>query len=188
MIIVWKSLLKNTKINGITLFPFIFLKKQEDKTNAVLINHEKIHLRQQLELLVIFFYLWYVIEYYYWYFKLNDSYLAYKYISFEREAFAMEDDLDYLSHRKLWSFWKYLSWNILGAHFPLSLLAFFLFATAFPISKKEKRAQTRRSIGGAVSSPFHMNFFRTRFVLLQSFEVHRWNSCICVKENRKDLF
>ena len=109
MIIVFKTVLKNTKINGITLFPFIFLRKPEDRTNAVLINHEKIHLRQQLELLVIFFYLWYVIEYYYWYFKLNDHFLAYKYISFEREAFAMEADLQYLQKRKLWSFWKYRS-------------------------------------------------------------------------------
>ncbi|KMQ70457.1 hypothetical protein SDC9_201896 [bioreactor metagenome] len=109
MIIVCKTVLKNTKINGITLFPFIFLRKPEDRTNAVLINHEKIHLRQQLELLVIFFYLWYVIEYYYWYFKLNDHFLAYKYISFEREAFAMEADLQYLQKRKLWSFWKYRS-------------------------------------------------------------------------------
>lgn len=108
MIIVCKTVLKNTKINGITLFPFIFLRKPEDLTNAVLINHEKIHLRQQLELLVIFFYLWYVIEYYYWYFKLNDHFLAYRYISFEREAYAKEQDLNYLKTRKLWSFRKYL--------------------------------------------------------------------------------
>ncbi|MBW8360379.1 MAG: hypothetical protein K0M63_11330 [Weeksellaceae bacterium] len=109
MIIVWQSLLKNTKISGITLFPFIILRKPEDRTNRVLLNHERIHLRQQLELLVVFFYLWYVIEYYYWYFRLRDSFLAYKYISFEREAFAQENDPDYLSKRKLWSFWKYLA-------------------------------------------------------------------------------
>ena len=109
MIIVCQNLLKNTKINGITLFPFILLKKVADKENRVLINHEKIHLRQQLELLVIFFYIWYVIEFYYWYFRLKDSFLAYKYISFEREAYAMENDLNYLETRKIWSFWKYIS-------------------------------------------------------------------------------
>lgn len=108
MIIVCQNLLKNTKINGITLFPFIFLKKKEDKTNKVLINHEKIHLRQQMEMFVVFFYLWYVIEYYYWYFKLKDVFLAYRYVSFEREAYAMEDDFNYLENKKLWSFWKYL--------------------------------------------------------------------------------
>ena len=107
MIIVWQSLLKNTKISAITLFPVILLRKPESLHDKTLINHEKIHLRQQLELLIIFFYLWYVIEYYFWYLRLRDSFLAYKYISFEREAFAMEDDHDYLKTRKLWSFWKY---------------------------------------------------------------------------------
>ncbi|GEM_PF-40054 len=109
MIIVCQRLLKNTKINGITLYPFILLKKPEYKENCELINHEKIHLRQQLELLIVFFYIWYVVEYYYWYFKLKDSFLAYRYISFEREAYAKESDLIYLKNRKLWSFWKYLA-------------------------------------------------------------------------------
>ncbi len=108
MIIVCQKLLKNTKINGITLFPFILLKKSEFKEDKIMINHEKIHLRQQIELLVIFFYFWYVIEYYYWYIKLKDSFLAYRYISFEREAYAMEDDINYLEKRKIWSFWKYM--------------------------------------------------------------------------------
>lgn len=108
MIMVCRSLLKNTKISAITLFPVILLRRPEDRYDKTLINHEKIHLRQQLELLIIFFYLWYVIEYYFWYFRLKDSFLAYKYISFEREAFAMEDDHDYLKTRKLWSFWKYI--------------------------------------------------------------------------------
>ena len=108
MIMVCRSLFKNTKISAITLFPVILLRRPEDRYDKTLINHEKIHLRQQLELLIIFFYLWYVIEYYFWYFRLKDSFLAYKYISFEREAFAMEDDHDYLKTRKLWSFWKYM--------------------------------------------------------------------------------
>lgn len=108
MIMVCQRLLKNTKISGITLFPFILLKRPEDLHNPILINHEKIHLRQQAELLVIFFYFWYVIEYYYWFFKLKNRFLAYKSISFEREAYAMEDDLNYLDERKIWSFWKYI--------------------------------------------------------------------------------
>ncbi|WP_261511232.1 hypothetical protein [Chryseobacterium paludis] len=108
MIIVCQKPLKKLKINGIALFPFIFVRKPEDKENNVLINHEKIHLRQQLELLIFFFYIFYVIEYYYHLFKLKDPYLAYKNISFEREAYAMESDLNYLKKRKLWRFWKYL--------------------------------------------------------------------------------
>jgi len=108
MIIVCQFLLKNTKISGITLFPFIFLRHAGDRDNHVLINHERIHLRQQLEMLIVFFYLWYGMEYLYWLFKLKNAYLAYKNISFEREAYAMEGDLGYLRKRKFLSFWKYI--------------------------------------------------------------------------------
>lgn len=107
MIILSLRLLRKTRINGITIFPFIFLRELALKENKILINHEKIHIRQQLELLIIFFYLWYVVEYYYWYLKLKDKHLAYRNISFEREAYAMEEDLNYLETRKIWSFWKY---------------------------------------------------------------------------------
>jgi len=95
------------KVNGITLFPFIILRNKDFKNNKILINHEKIHLRQQLELLIIFFYIWYVVEYYYWLVKLKNKHLAYRNISFEREAYAMEEDLNYLETRKFWSFFKY---------------------------------------------------------------------------------
>ena len=107
MILVCQKLLKNTKISGITLFPFILLRRPEDRTNKFLINHEKIHFQQQIELLVIFFYIWYIIEYYYRVYQLKDTHLAYRAISFEREAYTMEHDLGYLARRKLWSFWKY---------------------------------------------------------------------------------
>ena len=107
MIIVCQKLLKNTKINGITLFPFIFIKNTEDKHNSILINHEKIHLRQQLELLIIFFYILYIAEYYYHLFKLKNAQQAYMAISFEREAYANESNLNYLESRSLFTFFKY---------------------------------------------------------------------------------
>jgi hypothetical protein len=109
MIMVCQKLLKNTKITGITLFPFIFLKNTEDKINKTIINHEKIHLRQQIELLVIFFYIWYILEYCFWCIKLKNRFLAYKNISFERESYAKEEDLDYLKTRKFWNFLNYIS-------------------------------------------------------------------------------
>ncbi len=108
MIIVSQKPLAKLKVNGIALFPFIFIRKPEDKDNKILVNHEKIHLRQQAEMLIVFFYLWYVVEYYYWFFKLKDKQKAYMRISFEREAYANEHHLKYLQERKLWNFWKYL--------------------------------------------------------------------------------
>jgi len=108
MIIICQRLLKNTKISGITLFPFILLRKKELRHNQLLINHEKIHLRQQLELLIIPFYIWYLSEYYIKYLKYKNPELAYRNISFEREAYANDQNLDYVKNRKFWGFISYL--------------------------------------------------------------------------------
>jgi len=67
----------------------------------VTINHEKIHIRQQAELLLIGFYVLYA---YYWlkarlWYKLS-NHEAYMAIPFELEAYACEEDFDYLSNRK----------------------------------------------------------------------------------------
>lgn len=108
IIIVCQRLLKNTKISGITLFPFILLRRNEYKHNKTLINHEKIHIRQQIELLIIPFYIWYLTEYYLKYLKYKNPQLAYRNISFEREAYDNDQNLNYLKQRKFWSFIHYL--------------------------------------------------------------------------------
>lgn len=96
---------------GITIFPFVFLKSKHLKLKRTLINHERIHLRQQIELLVIPFYVIYGIEFLVRLLQFKNWNLAYKNISFEREAYANEAALDYLKHRKNWSFLKYLRAN-----------------------------------------------------------------------------
>ena len=93
---------------GITLFPFIFLKRKELKQNEVLINHERIHLKQQLELLVIFFYVFYFIEWIFKLIKYRNFEKAYRNISFEREAFENEKEGYYIEDRKFWAFLNYL--------------------------------------------------------------------------------
>ena len=105
-IIVFKYLLPKG-YRGITLFPFIFLLRKEDKRNAVLVNHEKIHIRQQLELLIVPFFIWYGIEFLVRLLQFKNWSRAYRNISFEREAYAKEKDLDYLKRRPFWSFLKY---------------------------------------------------------------------------------
>ncbi|MFD1062111.1 hypothetical protein ACFQ1Q_02540 [Winogradskyella litorisediminis] len=92
---------------GLTLFPFIFLKRKELLLNKILVNHEKIHLRQQLELLIIPFYLLYIIEFIIRYLKLNDWQQAYRSISFEREAYKNDTNLKYLKNRPFWNFINY---------------------------------------------------------------------------------
>ena len=93
---------------GITLFPFILLTHEEDKEDKVVINHEMIHIRQQLELLIIPFFLWYVVEFLVRLMQFKNRHVAYRNISFEREAYANEKDPDYLKQRSFWSFLKYV--------------------------------------------------------------------------------
>jgi hypothetical protein len=93
-------------VEGIALFPFIFLRRKSP--GRFVINHEQIHLKQQLELGIIVFYVWYVAEYLIRLAQYKKHYLAYLHISFEREAYQNQGDLDYLKNRKFWAFWKYL--------------------------------------------------------------------------------
>ncbi|WGU68263.1 hypothetical protein QIU18_00300 [Capnocytophaga canimorsus] len=89
---------------AITLYPFIFVRVWADKNNAVLINHERIHLKQQAELLVVFFYLWYLLDFLWKYVKYRNWNKAYRNIIFEREAYSNEQNLNYLKIRGNWWF------------------------------------------------------------------------------------
>jgi beta-lactamase regulating signal transducer with metallopeptidase domain len=94
-------------IGGITLWPFIVLREKHNANKFArerakrIINHESIHIKQQQELLIIPFYVLYLTE---WFIKLffygKKSYYN---ISFEREAYDNDDNLEYLSSRKNYS-------------------------------------------------------------------------------------
>lgn len=91
-----------------TLWPFVVLKHPSQKEDAVFLNHERIHLRQQAELLLVFFYLWYGIEFLFRLFQYKNRHKAYRNISFEREAYHFEGDLKYLKNRKAYAFFKFM--------------------------------------------------------------------------------
>lgn len=107
MILISKYIVPNGFV-GITLFPFIILKEEGLKQDQILINHEKIHLRQQRELLVLFFYIIYGFEWVIKFFIYKNGYLTYKNLSFEREAYQNENNSYYLKNREIWSFIKYI--------------------------------------------------------------------------------
>ena len=94
---------------GMTVFPFVLMKYDFDKINKVFVNHEKIHLRQQLEMLILPFFIWYFLEYLIRFIQYKNKDLAYRNISFEREAYANETDLNYLKNRSLFGFLNYLT-------------------------------------------------------------------------------
>lgn len=94
---------------GLTAFPFVFVKYRGDKENPVFINHEKIHLRQQVELLVFPFFIWYFVEYLVRLVQYKNADLAYRNISFEREAYSNESNFQYLKKRSFMRFVKHLT-------------------------------------------------------------------------------
>jgi hypothetical protein len=94
--------------SAMALFPVILVRHKHLKHNPVLINHEKIHLRQQLEMLIVPFYVWYLSEFLIKFIRYGNRTRAYKNISFEKEAYANENDLNYLQKRPFWHFVKYL--------------------------------------------------------------------------------
>ena len=87
-----------------TLWPFIILKEKLLREDRVLMNHERIHFRQQAELLVVPFFIWYGVEFLFRWIQYKNRYQAYRNISFEREAYENEKDLDYLRERSFWRF------------------------------------------------------------------------------------
>lgn len=91
---------------AINLCGIIFAKGECD---AITLNHEKIHSRQILELLVLPFYLLYIIEWLVRLFQYKDTYRAYKNISFEKEAYTNQNDFHYLRKRKLFNFLNYIN-------------------------------------------------------------------------------
>ena len=108
MILIVSKYLIPKGYRGLTFFPFVILKFADAKEDTALLNHENIHLRQQLELLILPFYIWYFLDFGIKFLRYNDKNKAYRNIIFEREAYANENDLDYLKSRSFWSFLKYV--------------------------------------------------------------------------------
>lgn len=111
MILKSKTLVKIFSFNfarAMALFPFILINNEFLRSDKVLINHEKIHLRQQVELFILPFYLFYLTEYIYRRFQYKTHEAAYRNISFEKEAYANEANLKYLDTRKFFQFFNYL--------------------------------------------------------------------------------
>ncbi|MGK6352313.1 hypothetical protein [Parapedobacter sp. DT-150] len=97
---------------GVLVFPFIFLKSKRLRADVYLINHERIHFRQAVELLVVGFYLLYLFEFLLRLIQYRQLDRAYRGISFEREAYIHDKDLQYLRYRRPWSFRHYFRFRI----------------------------------------------------------------------------
>jgi len=96
-------------ITAITLWPFIIIK---EKGHERLITHERIHIHQQRELLIIPFYFLYVLFWikniYKFWGEENLSQKAYEWIPFEREAYSNDHDITYPLRREKFSWKNYM--------------------------------------------------------------------------------
>ncbi|MCF0073393.1 hypothetical protein LZD49_23140 [Dyadobacter sp. CY261] len=93
-------------VDGMALFPFILSRRKAP--SRYFLNHERIHLKQQLEMGLVIFYVWYLVEFLIRLLQYRNNYLAYLHISFEKEAYTHERDLGYLQKRRYCAWWKYL--------------------------------------------------------------------------------
>lgn len=105
MKIIFNNIIPFKGFSAINLFGVVFARKGVHITETT-ISHECIHTRQMQELLFVTFYVLYVLE---WLVKLCFyGKRTYYNISFEREAYAKQDELLYLRERKHFAFLKYL--------------------------------------------------------------------------------
>ena len=83
----------------VNLFGVLFTRRYR-LISSVELNHEQIHTEQMKEMLYVFFYLWYLIEWFVRLIMLRDSHKAYRSISFEQEAYYNQEKLTYIEGRK----------------------------------------------------------------------------------------
>lgn len=107
MKIIYNNIIPFKGYKAINICGLLFVRK-----GAVLkesdINHENIHTKQMQELLYVFFYLWYIIEWIVRLLEYFNFHTAYRNISFEWEAYANQYNADYIKTRKHYAWWKYL--------------------------------------------------------------------------------
>lgn len=106
MKIIYNNLIPIKSFLAINLFGVVFARKEHKPLSDKTINHEKIHTYQMKEMLYVFFYLWYVVE---WLIKLTIyGKQSYNNLSFEREAKKNESDSKYLGTRKHFAWFNFL--------------------------------------------------------------------------------
>ncbi len=104
MKIIRTTILPFRGFSAINLLGVLFVHPGVYLSNEMM-THERIHTAQQRELLFVFFYVVYIVE---WLVRLPMRGNAYFNISFEREAYANQRDPDYLKHRRHYAWRQYM--------------------------------------------------------------------------------
>ena len=106
MKIVYNNILPVKGFTAMNLFGIIFARNEYKPLARRIQNHEAIHTVQMKEMLYIFFYFWYLVEWLVKLFRYGRN--AYENISFEREAYTYQDDYSHLEKRKKYHWIKRL--------------------------------------------------------------------------------
>jgi hypothetical protein len=109
MIIVRNKLagyLLTGQYHAMCIWPFLFIRQGIDlSASSSTLNHERIHARQQLEMLWLLFFIWYGLEFAVRLVQYQNRHMAYHALSFEKEAYANDENPEYLKSRKIFA-WK----------------------------------------------------------------------------------
>lgn len=108
MKIIYNKILPIKGYAAINIFGFVFARKELNPISDRTKNHEAIHTAQGKELIWIFFYLLYGLEWFIRLIQYRNSKLAYRNISFEKEAYTNDKNTTYLNNRKLYSSFRYI--------------------------------------------------------------------------------
>lgn len=106
MKIVYNNILPVKGFTAMNLFGIIFARNEYKPLARRIQNHEAIHTVQMKEMLYIFFYFWYLVEWLVKLFRYGRN--AYENISFEREAYTYQYDYSHLEKRKKYHWIKRL--------------------------------------------------------------------------------
>ena len=131
--VIYNDIIPFKGFKAITIWPLVFARQKFNPLDDATLNHEGIHLRQQLEVMVVAaavmlvmcvtclswwwmcvvpfaYYTLYCLEYIVRLFAYGRGHEAYRNISFEQEAFLNERNFNYLvdDERKAFAWVKYL--------------------------------------------------------------------------------
>lgn len=106
MKIIYNTILPPPGFKAINLFGVLFARKGA-VINEKTINHETIHTKQMQEMLYVFFYLWYAVEWLVRLVQWRNPHTAYRALKMEREAYANEYDLNYTKGRRRHYAWLF---------------------------------------------------------------------------------
>ena len=102
--IIFNNIIPFKGFKMINLFGILFARNEcKNRISDIDINHENIHTQQIVECGVLFFYIIYLIE---WFVRLFMNGNAYRNISFEKEAYDNQNNLDYIKTRKRYAMWR----------------------------------------------------------------------------------